>query len=59
MCEPGRLTLRAWLVDRLRDIGEKCDFVFTSMGSDAAVEEVYAELFAGQEGQVDAGDGIK
>lgn len=33
--------------------------ILTSLGSDEAVEEVYAELFAGQESQEGKGDGIR
>lgn len=35
-----------------------CDIILTSLGSDQAVLDVYAELFAGQESQDDKGNGI-
>jgi 3-hydroxyisobutyrate dehydrogenase-like beta-hydroxyacid dehydrogenase len=42
----------------LQEIGRTCDYILTSLGSDQAAIEVYAELFKGQETQSDKGDGI-
>ncbi|EIW66194.1 hypothetical protein TREMEDRAFT_65800 [Tremella mesenterica DSM 1558] len=46
------------VVEDLKQIGETADIILTSLASDEAVQEVYAELFAGQEVQEGKGDGI-
>ncbi|KAI9632222.1 NAD binding domain of 6-phosphogluconate dehydrogenase-domain-containing protein [Dioszegia hungarica] len=46
------------VVKDLKEIGQTADMILTSLGSDEAVEEVFTELFAGQEEQSDKGDGI-
>ncbi|KAL7419915.1 hypothetical protein Q5752_005832 [Cryptotrichosporon argae] len=46
------------VVDDLCEIGRTADLIITSLSGDEAVEEVYAQLFAGQENQEGKGDGI-
>ncbi|ORX36232.1 6-phosphogluconate dehydrogenase [Kockovaella imperatae] len=54
------LTEEMYEVERdLHVIGKTADIIVTSLGGDEAVEEVYTQLFKGQESQSDAGDGIK
>ncbi|KAK8861212.1 hypothetical protein IAR55_002031 [Kwoniella newhampshirensis] len=46
------------VVSDLEEIGRTADMIITSLGGDEAVEQVYAQLFAGQETQKGTGDGI-
>lgn len=57
--EKNGLDSSAYRVEKdLREIGKSVDIILTSLGSDEAVESVYAELFAGQENQSGKGDGL-